>query len=88
MLFALLRLSHHELELTARHRPKDKSKQQWQARKRHVFKFFGRRRGKTVIMRFRDVIIGVVMSAPKCSQTGSLSVIARQPRNTRLFLFN
>ena len=39
-------------------------------------------------MRFGDVIISVIMSAPKCSQTGSLLVIVRRWRNTSQFLFN
>ena len=39
-------------------------------------------------MRFGDVIISVIMSAPKCSQTGSLLVIVRRRQNTWLFLFD
>ena len=39
-------------------------------------------------MRLRDVIIRVIMSASKCSQTGSLLVVARPRRNTWLLLFN
>ena len=38
-------------------------------------------------MGFGDVIISVVMSVPKGLQAGSLSVIIRRRRNTRLFLF-
>ena len=39
-------------------------------------------------MRFRDVIISVIMSAPKCSQTGSLSVTKKRRQNTGLFLIS
>ena len=39
-------------------------------------------------MRFGNVIISVIMSALKRSQTGSLSVSKRQQRNIALFLFN
>ena len=82
------RSSQHGLKLTARLRPKNKFEQQCHGRKRRVFKIFGKRRGKSVTMRFGDVIIGVVMSAPKCLQTGNLSVVVRRRRSTWLFLFN
>ena len=39
-------------------------------------------------MRFGDVIISVTLSTPKCSQTGSQSVIIRRRRNTGLFFFS
>ena len=43
---------------------------------------------QNVAMRFRDVIISVSMSVPKCSQTDSLSIIIRRRRNTWLFFFS
>ena len=39
-------------------------------------------------MSFGDVTISVIMSVSKCLQTGSLSVIIRRRRNTRIFLFS
>ena len=56
--------------------------------KRRVFIICGERRGKTVTMRFGNVIVGMIMSALKRSQTGSLSVTKRRRRNTALFLFS
>ena len=46
------------------------------------------RKVKTVTMRFGDVVISVTMSAPKCSQTGSLLVVIRRRRNTWQFFFS
>ena len=37
-------------------------------------KFAGGRRGKAVTIRFSDIITSVIMSALKCSETGSLLV--------------
>ena len=81
IVFTLLGLSQYELKLPARLRPKNKFEQQCHGRKRRVFKIFGERRGKTVTIRFGDVIIGVAVSAPKCLYIGSLSVIVRRRRN-------
>ena len=39
-------------------------------------------------LRFGDVIISLIMSAPKCSQTGSLLVVVWRLQNTWLFLFD
>ena len=63
-------------------RPKNKFEQQCHGCKHRVFKIFGERRGKTVTMRLGNVIIGMAMSAPKCLQTGNLSVIVRRRRNS------
>ena len=73
-MFTLLGLSQHELKLAARLRPKNKFEQQYHGRKRRVFKIFGERRGKTVTMRFGDVIIGVAVSAPKCLHIGNSKI--------------
>ena len=75
--------------LTAHQRSINKFEQLFHGRKRLEFsKIFGERRGKTVTLRIDDAIIGVIMSAPKCSQTSSLLVIVRWWRNTWLFVFN
>ena len=51
-------------------------------------KFLGGRKGKTVRLRFGDVIIYVIMSGFKSSQTSSLPVTNWQQQNTWLFLFD
>ena len=48
-----------------------------------------KKKAKIVTMRFGDIIISVTLSAPECSQTGSLSVtIRRWQQNTWLFFFS
>ena len=51
-------------------------------------KFARGRRGKTVTMRFGNVITSVIMSALTRSQTGRLSVTKMRRQNAALFLFN
>ena len=45
-------------------------------------------RSKSVMMRFGDIIIRVIMCPLKSSKTSSQSVTKRRRQNTLLFLFN